>query len=166
MATTSRSVISTSASRSGVRTVPGLTGRSAVASYSSSVITLRASTRNCSGSVARSRSPARLSATSGWRLTISGTGDPLAAPLLVALDQDPDRVDRHAHHAVHVRGVEVVDLAGADLVDAQADRARPHPADARHHVQGRRLHVVADHAGLRPHVELEPEVRARHLLRH
>src|SRR5580704_16031044 len=100
MATTSRSMEMESASASGVCTVPRRTSRSAVASYSNSVITLRARTLNSSGGVDRSRNPRRLSATRGWLLTLSGT---------VVLDEPPNGVHRHLQHAVHVGGVEVVD---------------------------------------------------------
>src|SRR2546429_9842237 len=105
MATTSAATIDASASRSGVSTVPWRTGRWAVASYSSIVITLRASTRNSSGAVLLSRNPARLSATSGGRLTVSG--------ISVFGDQSAQRVHSHLQHPVHVRGLEVMDLARA-----------------------------------------------------
>src|SRR6267378_8076852 len=118
MATTSVSTAIASASASGVWTLPRRTGRSAVASYSSSEITLRASTRNSSGGVLLSRRPRRLSATSGCLLTLRGTR--------VAFDQPPDGVDGDRQHAVHVGRVEMVDLAGAQLVDAQVDGPRTH----------------------------------------
>src|SRR5690349_9644203 len=124
MATTSRSTSIASASASGVCTLPRRTGRSAVASYSSIVITLRAWTRNSSGGVLVSRKPRRPSATSGCLLTLSGK--------LVALDEQPNRVDRRGKHAIHVGRVEVVDLASSDLVHAQAHRAGAHLAETRH----------------------------------
>src|SRR6202140_5756404 len=104
IATTSRAIEIAGASVSGVSTLPWRTGKSAVASYSNSVITLRASTLNSSGGVEGSRNPRRLSATRGWLLTFSGT---------VVLDEPPDGVHGHLQHAVHVRRVEMVDLAGA-----------------------------------------------------
>src|SRR6266849_2627323 len=125
MATTSRSTEMEAASASGVLTVPCRTGRSAVAAYNRTVISLLARTRKSSGSVDTSRRPARLSATSGWLLTFSGT---------VALDQQFHRIDGNAQHAVHVLRVEVVDLAGAELANSRDDEER------------RRLHVVAEHA--------------------
>src|SRR5690349_11159110 len=102
------------ASASGVRTVPCRTGRSAVASYRRTVISLRARSRNSSGWVETSRRPARLPATSGWLLTFSGT---------VALDQQLHSIDGDAQHAVHVLRIQVMDLAGAELVDAEVDGA-------------------------------------------
>src|SRR5260370_33755995 len=129
----------------GASTVPCRTGRSGVASYSRTGISLRARTRNSSGWVETSRRPARLSATSGWLRTFSGT---------VALDQQLHRIDGDAQHAVHVFRVQVVDLAGAELVDAYVDRARAQLADSRDDEQCRRLHVIAEHARARPHVEL------------
>src|SRR5205823_12495192 len=138
MATTSCSIMSTSASVRGVRTLPGRVARSAVASYRRNVITLRARTRNCSGSVLRSRSPARLSATSGCLLTLSGT--------LVPSDEEADGVDGDLQHPVHVRGVEVVDLPRAQPVHAQVDCAGAQLAQPRDHEQGRGLHVVAEDA--------------------
>src|ERR1700682_2200200 len=142
MATTSRAIDIAGASVSGVSTLPCRTGRSAVASYKSKVITLRASALNSSGEVDRSRNPRRLSATSGWLLTFSGT---------VLLDQTADRVHGNLQHAVHVRRVEVMDLARAKLVDAQVDRARAQLAQPRHHEQRRRFHVVAQNPRPRPH---------------
>src|SRR6202140_236035 len=115
IATTSRAIEIAGASVSGVSTLPWRTGKSAVASYSNSVITLRASALNSSGGVDRSRNPRRLSATRGWLLTFSGT---------VVLDQTPDGVHRDLQHAVHVRRVEVMDLSRAELIHAQVDRAR------------------------------------------
>src|SRR6185437_4923804 len=106
------------------------------------VISLRARTRNSSGGVSMLRSPARLSATSGCLLTFSGT---------VALDQPSKRVDGHAQHAVHVLRVEVMDLACAQLVDAEVDRRRPALANPRDDEQRRRLHVVAEDTRARPH---------------
>src|SRR5258708_36646453 len=120
-------MVTASASASGVCTVPWRTARSAVASYSSSVITFRARTLNSSGGVARSRSPRRLSATRGWLLTFSGT---------VVLDEATDRIHRHLQHAVHQRRVEMVDLAGAELVHAQVDRAGAELPQARDHEEG------------------------------
>src|SRR5260370_9991376 len=130
IATTSRSTEMDAASASGVRTVPCRTGRSAVASYSRTVISLRARTRNSSGWVETSRKPARLSATSGWLLTFSGT---------VALDQQLHRVDSDAQHAVHVFRVECVDLSGSQLVDATVHHAPPHLATSSHDEYPRRL---------------------------
>src|SRR5438105_15937831 len=124
IATTSVSTAIASASASGVRTLPRRPGRSAVASYSRNVITLRARTRNSSGGVLLSRKPRRLSATSGCLLTLRDTG--------IAFDQPPDGVDGDRQHAVHVGRVEVVDLAGTELVDAEVDRPRtqlPKPRD-------------------------------------
>src|ERR1700680_456453 len=106
---------------------------------------LRASTRNSSGVVELSRSPRKLSATSGWLLTFSGT---------VVLDQQPDGVHCDLQHAVHVRGVEGVNLSRAQLIDAQVDRARAQLSQPRDHKQSRGLHVVAEHARPRPHLEL------------
>src|SRR2546429_4873125 len=157
IATTSVSTAIASASASGVRTLPRRPGRSAVASYSRNVITLRASTRNSSGGVVLSRKPRRLSATSGWLLTLSGTG--------VASDKPPHSVDGDLQHAVHVRGVDVMDLAGAELVDAEVDRACSQLPQPRNDEERRSLHVVAEDAGLRPHRELIAEMRARHLVR-
>src|SRR5438094_4549777 len=157
IATTSVSTAIASDSASGVRTLPRRPGRSAVASYSRNVITLRASTRNSSGGVVLSRKPRRVSATSGCLLTLSGTG--------VAFDQPPHSVDGHLQHAVHVRGVEVMDLAGAELVDAEVDRACSQLPQPRNDEERRSLHVVAEDAGLRPHRELIAEMRARHLVR-
>src|ERR1700730_8008348 len=157
IATTSRSREMAGASVSGVITVPCLTGRSAVASYSSSVMILRASTLNSSGVVEVSRSPRRLSPTSGWLLTFSGT---------VLLDQPTDRVDRDLQHPLHVLRVDVLDLAGTELVDAEVDRARAKLPQACHDEQCRGLHVVAQHTGPRPHLELVAQVKSRHLVRH
>src|ERR1700682_2777630 len=109
IATTSRSNEMAGASVSGVWTLPCLTGRSMVASYSSRVMILRASTLNSSGEVELSRNPRRLSPTSGWLLTFSGT---------VVLDQAPHCVHRDLQHPVHVLRVDVLDLAGAELIDA------------------------------------------------
>src|SRR6267378_8372043 len=95
---------------------------------------LRASTRNSSGAVERSRKPRRLSATSGWLLTFRGT---------VGLDQQPKRVDRDLQHAIHVRRIQVMDLTRAELVHAKVDRARAQLPQPRHHEKRRRLHVVA-----------------------
>src|SRR5712692_4032641 len=108
-------------------------------------MSLRARTRNSSGGVAESRKPARLSATSGWLLTFSGT---------VVLDQQLQGIHRDAKHAVHVLRVQMMDLARAQLVDAQVDRARTQLADASDDEQRRRLHIVAKHAGARPHRQL------------
>src|SRR5262245_37161559 len=153
IATTSVSSSMASASASGVCTLPCRTGRSAVASYSSIVITLRAWTRNSSGGVLLSRRPRRPSATIGCLLTLSGT---------VALDENADRIDGDIQHADHEGRVEVVDLAGADLVNAQVDAARAHLAQPRHDEQRRGFHVVAEDAGLRPHVQLVAQVRPGH----
>src|SRR5438093_606911 len=103
----SRAAVYTSASASGVCTLPRRTGRSAVASYSSIVITLRAWTRKSSGGVLLSRRPRRPSATSGCLLTCSAK--------LVTLDEPADRVDRDRQHAVHVRRLEVVDVGRTHL---------------------------------------------------
>src|SRR5712692_2249376 len=127
IATTSRSTEIAGASASGVRTVPRRTGRSAVASYSSIVISLRARFRNSSGGVDTSRRPTRLSATSGWLLTFSGT---------VVLDEPLQRVHGDAQHAVHVGRIEVMDLPRPKLVDAEVDRARAQLPDAGDHEQG------------------------------
>src|SRR5712671_5585582 len=108
MATTSSSTVMAGASASGVRTEPCFTGRSAIASYRRKVITFRASVRNSSGGVVLSRSPRRLSATSGCLLTLRGT--------CVARDEPPQGINRDLQHAVHVRRIEVMDLAGAELV--------------------------------------------------
>src|SRR5580693_1834765 len=113
-------------------------------------MTLRARTLNSSGEVERSRNPRRLSATSGWLLTFSGT---------IVLDEAPDGIHGHLEHAVHVRRVEMVDLAGAELVHAQVDRAGAQPPQAGDHEERGRLHVVAEHAGPRPHLELVTQVR-------
>src|SRR5260370_28524873 len=121
IATASRSTRVAAASASGVCTVPCRTGRSAVASYRRSVMSLRARFRNSSGGVVASRSPARLSATSGWLLTFSGT---------VALDQQLQGIHRNAKPAVHVPRIHVMDLARPQLVDTHVDRARPQLADA------------------------------------
>src|SRR5260370_7307818 len=154
IATTSRATEIEAASASGVRTVPWRTGRSAVASYRRTVISLRARTRNSPGWVDTSRKPARLSATSGWLLTFSGT---------VALDQQLHRIDGDAQHAFHIFRVEVVDLARAQLVDAHVDRAGAQLADSRDDEERRRLHVIAEHARARPHVELLAQLaRSRH----
>src|SRR5260370_12480641 len=145
------------ASASGVRTVPCRTGRSEVASYSRTVISLRARARNSSGWVETSRRPARLSATSGWLLTFSGT---------VALDQQLHRIDGDAQHAVHVLGVEMMDLAGAQLIDAKVDRARAQLANSRDDEERRRLHLVPDHPPPPPHVELLAQLaRSGHCVR-
>src|SRR5438270_1833852 len=158
IATTSVSSSIASASASGVRTLPRRTGRSAVASYSSIVITFRASVRNSSGSVVSSRRPRRLSATSGCLLTLSGTG--------VALDEPANGVDGDGQHAVHVGGVEVMDLTRSHLVDAQANSARSHLPHPRHDKQRRGLHVVTDHARPGPHLELAAQIRPWHLVGH
>src|SRR5712664_257305 len=154
IATTSCSTEIASASFSGVCTVPCTTGRSAVASYTSSVMILRASTLNSSGWVARSRKPRRLSATSGWLLTFSGT--------CVLFDQKTDRVHRDLQHAIHIRRIEMMDLSRAELVHAQVDRACTQLPDARHNEKRGRLHVVAQHARSRPHLQLVSQVRPRH----
>src|SRR5712692_8127371 len=120
-------------------------------------MSLRARARNSSGRVAASRRPARLSATSGWLLTLSGT---------VVLDQPPESVDGDPKHAVHVLWVQVMDLARAELVDAEVDRARAPLADARDHEQGGRFHVVAEHARARPHFQLVAQVGPRHGVGH
>src|SRR5438105_14815265 len=99
---------------------------------------LRARSRNSSGSVVLSRSPARQSWTIGWLLTWSGT---------VGLDQPADRVDRNPQHAVHEGGVQVVDLSSAHLVDAEQDDAGAIAAQGRDHQDGGRLHVVGYDAG-------------------
>src|SRR5216683_706995 len=154
IATTSRSTDVDSASASGVRTVPWRTGRSAVASYSSMVISLLASTRNSSGGVLLSRRPPRLSATSGCLLMCSGT---------IVLDEPLQRADRDAQHAVHVRRIRVKDLTRAKLVDAEVDGAGANLPDASYHEQRRRLHVVAENAGARPHRQLIAQLMpARH----
>src|SRR5216683_5252801 len=153
IATTSRSTRVAAASASGVCTVPCRTGRSAVASYSRSVMSLRARTRNSSGGVAESRRPARLSATSGCLLTFSGT---------VVLDQAAESIDGDPEHAVHVLRVEVMNLARAELVDAEVDRARAPLPNARDDEKRGRLHVVAQHARARPHLELVAQVGSRH----
>src|SRR3981081_257265 len=118
---------------------------------------LRASTLNSSGVVELSRSPRRLSPTSGWLLTLSGT---------VLLDQPPNRVDCHLQHPLHVLRVAVLNLAGTELVYAEGDRARAPLAQARYHEQGRRLHVVAQDARPRPHLELVAQVKSWHLVGH
>src|SRR5215472_1725853 len=143
IATTSLATRVAGASASGVRTVAEMAGRSRVASYSRNVIAWRASERNSSGEVPWSRRPARQCWTTGWPLTCSAT---------VSLDQPAHRVDGHADQAVHRRRVLVVDLAGAELVHAQQDDARPPSAERAHDQQRRRLHVVGDHAGTRPHL--------------
>src|SRR6202030_2812321 len=108
---------------------------------------------NSSGGVERSRRPRKLSATRGWLLTFSGT---------VALDEKPDRIHRNLQHALHVRGVEVVDLSGTQLVHAEVDRARSKLAQTGHHEERGRLHVIAQHAGSRPHLELVTQMRPGH----
>src|SRR5229473_4737366 len=153
IATTSRSTRMAAASASGVCTVPRRTGRSAVASYSRSVMSLRARTRNSSGGVAESRRPARLSATSGCLLTFSGT---------VVLDQAAESIDGDPEHAVHVLRVQVMDLARAELVDAEVDRTRAPLANAGDDEKRGRLHVVAQDARARPHLELIAQVGPRH----
>ena len=50
----------------------------------------------------------------------------MVRPTLVLGDQDSDRVDRDLQHAVHVRRVEVMDLACAELVDASSAAGVPH----------------------------------------
>src|SRR3977135_2236211 len=110
---------------------------------------LRASTLNSSGAVDLSRKPRRLSATSGWLLTLSGT---------VVFDQEPKRVHRALQHSVHIRRVEVMDLSGAQLVHAKVDRARAQLPQARHNEERRGLHVVAQHARARPHLQLVAQV--------
>src|SRR6266851_2780337 len=121
-------------------------------------MSFRARFRNSSGGVAESRRPARLSATSGWLLTFSGT---------VVLDEQLHSIDRDAKHAVHVLRVYVMDLAGAQLVNAEVDCARTQLADARHNKQRRRLHIVAEHAGARPHRQLLSQlVTPRHAVGH
>src|SRR6266536_4856457 len=157
MATTSVSISSAYASARGVWTLPWRTGMSAVASYRSIVITLRAWTRNSSGGVLLSRRPRSPSATRGCLLTLSGN--------CVALDEPADGVDRHRKHAVHVGRVEVMDLADADLVDAKTDGAGAHAAQAGDDEQRGRLHVVADDPGLGPHLQLGPEVGPGHPVR-
>src|SRR5207245_5725379 len=112
-------------------------------------MSLRARTRNSSGRVATSRRPTRLSATSGWLLTFSGT---------VVLDQTLKCFHCDAQHAVHVRRIEVMDLARAELVDAEVDRARTKLPQSRDDEERRRLHVVAEHARARPHLELFAEL--------
>src|SRR5258708_25860782 len=97
-------------------------------------MSLRARTRNSSGGVAESRKPARLSATSGWLLTFSGT---------VVLDQAAESIDGDPEHSVHVLRVEVVDLARAELVDAEVDRARAPLPDARDDENRGRLQFLA-----------------------
>ena len=60
-----------------------------------------------------------------------------------------------------------MDLARAELVDAQVDGARAQLAQPRHDEQRRRLHVVAEDACARPHVQLLAQVvRPRHALGH
>src|SRR5205807_1868321 len=120
-------------------------GGSAVDSYSSIVVSLRARVRKSSGGVDMSRRPAGLSGTRGWLLTCSGT---------VVRDQQLQRVDRDAKHAIHVRRVEVMDLARAQLIDAEVDGARAQLAEPRDHEERRCFHVIAEHPGARPHVEL------------
>src|SRR5260370_16920190 len=120
-------------------------------------MSLRARTRNSSGGVAESRKPARLSATSGWLLTFSGT---------VVLDQAAEGIDGDPKHAVHVLRVEVMDLARAQLVDAEVDRARAALPNARDDEKRGRLHVVAQHARTRPHLELVAQLGARHAVAH
>src|SRR5260370_7005248 len=105
----------------------------------------RARFRNSSGGGAAWRRPARLWATSGWLLTFSGT---------VVLDQAAECIDGDPEHAVHVLRVEVVDLARAELVDAEVDRARAPLPNARDDEKRGRLHVVAETAGARPHLAL------------
>src|SRR5258708_22100269 len=156
MATTSLSISIASASASGVCTLPRFTGRSAVASYSSIVMTLRARARNSSGCVALSRSPRRLSATSGCLLTLSATD--------VTRDEPTQRVDGDLQHAVHVGRVEVMYLPGPELVHPEGARSRAQLAQARHDEERRRLHVVAQHPGPGPHLELVAQVRAGHLV--
>src|SRR4030088_2655211 len=121
IATTSCAIEIAAACISGVCTLPCFTSRSTVASYSRNVMILRASTLNSSGVVERSRNPRRLSATSGWLLTFSGT---------VVLDQPADGVHRDLQHAIHVGRVEVVDLSSADLVHAQVDGPCTQPPQA------------------------------------
>src|SRR5216684_6380585 len=158
IATTSRSTRVAAASASGVRTVPCRTGRSAVASYSRSVISLRARFRNSSGGVDVSLRPTRLSATSGWLLTFSGT---------VVLDQPLQRVHGDPQHAVHVGRIEVMNLARSELVDAEVDRACAQLADAGDHEKRRRFHVVAQHSRPGPHLELLSQLfGARHAVWH
>src|SRR5438132_8153533 len=157
MATTSVSTSIASASASGVRTLPRRTGRSAVASYSRSEMTLRARTRNSSGGVVLSRRPRRLSATSGCLLTLSGMG--------VAGDEPPNRVDGDLQHPVHVGGVEVMDLAGAELVDAEVDGPGSQLPEPRDDEKRRCFHIVAEDSRLRPHRELIAKMWARHLVR-
>src|ERR1700694_90969 len=150
IATTSAAISIASAAASGVCTLLRFTGRSAVASYSSIVMTLRARARNSSGCVVLSRSPRRLSATSGCLLTLRGTR--------VARDQAPQGVDRDLQHPVHVRRVEMLDLSRAELVHAQVDGGGAQLAQPRHDEERRRLHVVAQHAGPRPHLQLLTDV--------
>src|ERR1700704_1744322 len=114
----------------------------------------RASALNSSGGVATSRSWRRLSPTSGWLLTLRDKAVPL--------DQPPHRVDRHLQHSVHIRRIEVMDLAGAELVDAQVDCPGAQLAKARHDKKRGRLHVVAQHPGPRPHFQLVAKVKPRH----
>src|SRR5215472_10318265 len=112
MATTSASTRRPAAFESGVRTVVARVGRSRVASASRNVIAFRASARNSSGTVARSRSPARQSWTTGCALTCSGT---------VPFDQPAHGIHGHGQEPVHVRGLEMLDLAGPHLVGAHQD---------------------------------------------
>src|SRR4029077_6567378 len=109
-----------------------------------------ASTLNSSGGVVRSRSPRRLSATSGWLLTFSGT---------IVLDKAPDRVHCDLQHAVHVGRVEVVDFAGAQLIHTEVDRCRTQLSHTRDHKEGRGFHVIAQYARARPHLQLVAQVR-------
>src|SRR5260370_10943767 len=135
MATTSLSISIASASASGVCTLPRFTGRSAVASYSSIVMTLRARARNSSGCVALSRSPRRLSATSGCLLTLSATN--------VTRDEPTQRVDGDFQHAVHVGESEVIDLSCPKLVHAEVERPRAQLAQPRIYQDRRLLHFAA-----------------------
>src|SRR5437868_3208938 len=114
----------------------------------------RARTRNSSGGVPTSRSWRRLSATSGCLLTLSDKS--------VASDQAPQRVDRHLEHAIHVGGVEMMDLTGSNLVHAKVDRSGAQLAEAGHDKQRRRLHIVAKDPGPLPHLQLLTSVWSRH----
>src|SRR5260370_12865732 len=88
-------------------------------------MTLRARARNSSGCVALSRSPRRLSATSGCLLTLSATD--------VTRDEPTQRVDGDLQHAVHVGRVEVMYLPGPELVHAEVDRSPSHLPHPPHH---------------------------------
>src|SRR5260370_13289143 len=115
-------------------------------------MSLRARTRNSSGGVAESRKPARLSATSGWLLTFSGT---------VVLDQAAEGIDGDPKHAVHVLRVEVMDLARAPLVDAEVDRARAALPNESDEEKRGRPHVVTQTDTPQTHIGLFTTADAR-----